>query len=1085
MALAREFVESAAEIDARAGWSDRQKRRRLRALVGDEHAADFTVRLTDEVVRIGEPRHAAHRFSRLVSQTDLSAFPLVDRLLLRAGVPVAARLPRLVMPLVTRRLRAESAGVILPAEDPGFARHLARRRRDGIRCNVNVLGEAIVGDDESRRRLGMVVDRLRRDDVDYVSVKISAICPSISALAFDDTVDRVAERLRALYRVAASYQPAKFVNLDMEEYADLDLTVAAFRRVLDESEFASLDAGIVLQAYLPDVRDVAHELGTWAARRRAAGGGRIKVRIVKGANLAMETVEAELAGWPTAPYDDKTDVDANYKAVLDVLLDPAFDDAVRIGVASHNLFDVAWAVLRRDDLRHQGRPARIELEMLEGMAPSQADVVREVTGDLLLYAPVVARRDFPAAIAYLVRRLDENTSPDNFLAHLFDLADDRERFELEADRFRESVRRMGTVATTPRRTQDRSSRPSAYGIDTPFVNAPDTDWTRVANRRWIADAFEAGPFAWVRPKVSPADVDAAVETARRGGLAWSERTVGERAGILDRVGDAFEADRGRILATMAADAGKTIEQGDPEVSEGVDFARWYARDAVRLAATDGASGSPLGVVAVVPPWNFPFAIPAGGVLASLAAGNGVVFKPAPQTARTAALIAELCWEAGVPRDVLQFSPAGDDDAGRRLVTHSDVDAVVLTGGYDTARMFFDWRPDLRLHAETSGKNAIVVTAAADLDHAVADIVHSAFAHAGQKCSAASLVIVEASLYDDRAFLERIRDAAATLHVGPADDPATDVGPLIEPPGEKLRRGLTSLEPGESWLLAPRRIDDDDTRWTPGIRVGVLPDTWFARTECFGPVLGIVRADDLDHAIAIQNAVDYGLTAGLHSLDPDEIDHWLERVEAGNVYVNRGITGAIVGRQPFGGWKRSSVGPTAKAGGPSYVATLMRWADDDVPVETIGRRFATWMAEVGDVEIDVTGLEAERNGFRYRSLPGGVAVRFGPGVAERDRALVDLAARASRCRLVLSDASTEPPERFAGRLAGLGVDRLRLLADDPDHVVRRAANAIDVSVDDAPPVGAPEIELPRWLHEQAVCVTRHRHGRIIRPTAPGA
>lgn len=244
-------------------------------------------------------------------------------------------------------------------------------------------------------------------------MKLSAICADLSALAFDATVARASTALRELYTEAARHQPPKFVNLDMEEYRDLDLTVAAFRSVLDEETFRRLDAGLVLQAYLPDTRAVAHDLGVWAARRRAAGGGGKRIRLVKGANLAMERVDAKLHGWASAPYETKHDVDANYEAVLAVLLDPAFDDAIRIGVASHNLFDVAWAFGLADELRAADRPARIEIEMLEGMAPAQGAAVRRAAGDLLLYTPVVDRRDFPSAIAYLVRRLDENTSPES------------------------------------------------------------------------------------------------------------------------------------------------------------------------------------------------------------------------------------------------------------------------------------------------------------------------------------------------------------------------------------------------------------------------------------------------------------------------------------------------------------------------------------------------------------------------------------------------------------------------------------------------------------------------------------------------
>ena len=566
--------------------------------------------------------------------------------------------------------------------------------------------------------------------------------------------------------------------------------------------------------------------------------------------------------------------------------------------------------------------------------------------------------------------------------------------------------------------------------------------------------------------------------ARDAQVRWWDMGADRRSQLLHTVADGFERDRGRILATMAHEAGKTVLEGDPEVSEAIDFARYYAAAGQRLARIDGARPATLGTVLVASPWNFPFAIPAGGVLAALAAGCAVILKPAPQSVHTAALIVELCVKAGVPPDVVQLVPAPDGEVGRRLVTHPLVDAVVLTGSQATASMFLEWQPTLRLHGETSGKNAMVISATADIDHAVADLVRSAFGHAGQKCSAASLAIVEAPLYDDPAFLERLRDAAATLRVGPATELATDVGPLIEPPGPALTRALTSLDPGESWLLEPVCRSEDLQTWTAGIRLGVRPGSWFARTECFGPVLGVIRAVDLDHAIAIQNDSDFGLTAGLQALDPAEIERWLERVEAGNVYVNRGTTGAIVQRQPFGGWKRSSVGPTVKAGGPNYVATLMRWSDDgSIAIDDVLERFERWMAEVGRAERDVTGLRSEHNRFRYRNGPG-IAVRFGPLATDRERQLIDAAARITGTRLIVSDAHVEGDRPFAAALTGLVADRLRLIGPADDAIeIRRACHAAGIAVDDAPPVGVPEIELPRWLREQAVCITAHRHGRV--------
>jgi RHH-type proline utilization regulon transcriptional repressor/proline dehydrogenase/delta 1-pyrroline-5-carboxylate dehydrogenase len=1030
--LAEELLRAARRSET-AG--ERRRRARLGRLLDDPASRRFVRDLTDQVARIRDPRRAAARFRDLVRTEGGPAFagPL-DRLATTAGVLASHVAPALVTRLVVARLRAEAAGVILDAEDPSLARHLARRRGEGFRTNVNLLGEAILGEAEAARRLAAVHAVVARDDVDYVSVKVSSLCSQLNVLAFDDEVTRVAERLRPLYRTGA------FVNLDMEEFRDLDLTVAAFRTVLDEPGLDAIDAGIAIQAYLPDAHDVVADLCRWAAARHARAGGRIKVRLVKGANLAMERVEAEVRGWPQAPYGTKAEVDASYKRLLDVLLDPRWAGAVRVGVASHNLFDVAWALV-------QDAGDRLDLEMLEGMADPEARAVRERAGTVVLYAPVVRRDDFPAAIAYLSRRLDENTAPENFLQTMFTLEPGGPELERERQRFRAALADRDRVSTSTRRTQDRSLPVRPTDPDAPFVNEPDTDFTRAANRRWVA--AHLGVEVPHLPLATLDDVERAMATAVAS--PWRRTTPAERRVVLAAVADAIATARGEAIGLMVAEAGKTVLEADPEVSEAVDFARYYAQQTRTIEALvdDGLTYEPLGPVVVVPPWNFPFSIPAGGVLAALAAGDPVVLKPAPQTVAIAARLAEACWAGGVPRDALQLLPCPEDEVGRRLITHPDAAAVVLTGGYETAELFRSWKPDLLLRAETSGKGAVVVTAVADLDLAVRDLVQSAFGHAGQKCSAASLGILEASVYDDPAFRRQLADAVTSLVVGPADDPRTAVGPLIEPPGDKLLRALTTLEPGESWLVEPRRLDE--RLWTPGVRLGVQPGSWFHRTEAFGPVLGLMRARDLEHAIELQNGTPFGLTGGLHSLDEDEIARWKATVDVGNAYVNRGITGAIVQRQPFGGRKRSSVGPSAKAGGPNHVLVLGRWSGGagDPQLER-------WWAEHFAVEHDPTGLRAERNVFRYQPLDGPVLLVGESDVARR-------AAAVAGARVV--DRLT--PE----------VRRVRVLEPVDDEQLRSWFVA-GLEVDPTPAVAHGRIELLRWVREQAVTETRHRHGNLL-------
>lgn len=1061
---------------------------RLHGVVADPDGVAFAMRFVDRVVRPEDDRIAATQMRQLVASRGLPSFlGPIDKILLRAGAVLAPALPRLVMPLARARMRALVGHLVVDADEKGMASHLERRRDEGFRLNVNLLGEAVLGDDEADRRLAEAARLLRQPDVDYVSVKVSAVVAQLNPWDHERNVELVVDRLRPIFDVAASTDPPTFVNLDMEEYHDLELTLEAFQRLLGEPAMHGVDAGIVLQAYLPDSFPALQQLVGWAHERHGRvvdgrPGGRIKVRLVKGANLAMEHVEAEMRGWTPTPYGTKAETDANYKRCLDWVLTVEHTQAVKVGVASHNLFDVAWARLLSVS---RGIPDRVEFEMLQGMAPAQARTVQSDGGGLLLYTPVVDPDDFHVAISYLFRRLEENSSTDNFIRHLFTLGDEPAALEAEAEKFRAAVRDRAAMAVGPRRTQDRRDELVAGPPPEVFGNEPDTDPALPANRAWAAELLRPVDVSPRSPHVTTtAAVDAEVAAAVAAQPGWAARSLDDRRRVLHAIGDELTRRRGDLVAAMIHEGSKTIGEADGEVSEAIDFARYYGDRVLDLAPNEHASFSPLGVVCVVPPWNFPVAIPAGGVLASLAAGNAVILKPAPETPRCAEIVAQCC-AAGGADDAVRFARTPDDDVGRHLVSHPAVDAVILTGAYETADLFRSWRPDLRIFAETSGKNATVITPSADLDLAVADLVASAFGHGGQKCSASSLAICVGDVYDSERFRRQLADSVRSLAVGPATDAGTAIAPLVSAPSEKLARGLTRLDPGEEWLVVPRRLDETDERsWTPGVKLGVAEGSWFHRTECFGPVLGLMRAPDLETAIRLQNGTDFGLTGGIHSLDPAEIDRWVETVEVGNAYVNRTTTGAIVQRQPFGGWKRSSVGPGAKAGGPNYVAQLGvwspaaesdAWSDAEWSARAAKSDAAAWAAEFS-VGHDPTGLYCESNVFRYRPLPA-VLIRVGAGAADREVERLRAGAEVCGVAAPASAIGDEGPAAAVERAASLGAIRIRVVGELEPELRDRAA-AAGIHVIDTPVTTDGRRELLTFLREQSVSRTLHRYGNLV-------
>lgn len=1107
--------------------------KRLAGVLSDPHGLDFTVGFVDGVVRPEDLKVAARSLRDIAALTP-KFLPLPLRGLIRLGGALAPAFPGIVVPISRTVLRGMVKHLIVDATDAKLGKAIRRiRSAEGVHLNINLLGEAILGEDEAARRLEGTHRLLERDDVDYVSIKVSSTVAPHSPWAFDDAVHHAAEALVPLFRVAKA-RGKKFINLDMEEFKDLDITIAVFTAILDREEFQGLEAGIVLQAYLPDALGAMIRLQEWSAQRVSAGGAPIKVRVVKGANLPMEQVDAEAHGWPLATWHSKQATDSSYKAVLDYALRPEHVQNVRIGIAGHNLFDIAlaWLLANKRGIASSNSSSAepveasgIEFEMLLGMATAQATVVRRTVGSLLLYTPVVHPAEFDVAIAYLIRRLEEGASTENFMSAVFELDDEPELFARERDRFLASIASVPTEVPASNRLQDRGAESVAMPHDG-FENTPDTDPSLAANRAWgdgIRSRMEKSQLGneTVRTHTlsDAASVDAVISAATAAADSWHALGAAGRAEILHRAGDILETRRADLLEVMGSECGKILEQGDPEVSEAIDFAHYYAESAKRMENIEGATHKPVGLTVVTPPWNFPVAIPAGSTLSALAAGSAVIIKPARQARRSGAVMIEALWEAGVPRDVLHYVQLEGRELGTQLISDPAVERVILTGGYETAELFRSFRPDLPLLAETSGKNAIIVTPSADLDLAAKDVAYSAFGHAGQKCSAASLVILVGTVAESKRFRRQLIDAVGSYKVGQPWDESSRIGPIIAPAEGKLLHALTTLEPGESWVIEPEKLDEEGALWRPGVREGVAAGSPFHLTEYFGPVLGIMTAKSLDEATAMVNAIDYGLTSGLHSLDEDEIAHWLSKIQAGNLYVNRGITGAIVQRQPFGGWKKAAVGTGTKAGGPSYLIGLSDWEDAPVtanpPTDAVSRAALAaaskadagadtawlqgalstdvdaWRDEFGAVR-DATGLETEHNALRYDAVP--VTVRFESGTVAQAVRVIAAGVRAGS-RLSVSTAS-ELPASVRSWLAASGVGvavedaaawgsrasrlaetggRIRLIGGDAAEVAAHTGGSPAVAIYAGPVLSAGRIELLPFLREQAVSITAHRFG----------
>ncbi|TWU42195.1 bifunctional proline dehydrogenase/L-glutamate gamma-semialdehyde dehydrogenase [Novipirellula artificiosorum] len=1173
IAMAAKLLEKAIQLQTP---QERRQQSEFDRMVSNPEDKATLVEMTDQAFRTHSPARVADQLTHLLDVQGIPRFfSPIEQAMLRGFQSFGEYLPGVAVPMVKEKMRRETANVILPAEPDLLAEHLQARQSHGVQMNVNLLGEAILGEAEARRRIEQCYKALRMPELECLSIKISTLYSQISPLARDHSIAKVSDRLESLYRIAMSESDPeagieKFVYLDMEEYRDLYLTADILCDTLDREGMDSVHAGIALQAYIPDSLGVLQRLIAWSKTRVASGSQPITIRLVKGANLEMERVDASIRGIPSATYCVKHETDANFKRMLRLLIDAASAGSLRVGVASHNLFDVALALIWADE---QNAMANVQFEMLEGMANHQRRAISAEDIDMVLYAPACFRDGFLNAIGYLIRRLDENTGPENFLRHTYRLTPDSDDFRMLSDGFRKSLEAMETVSGEPRRAglvrgvgQDVSSKNLLGGNPKAelerFVNEPDTDWSLPGNAEWIeavmktkkgqcvdlpqtniskqadvATCFDPSqpdvPVCRYVPATIP-EVHAAVDRAVNDESDWANTTIEHRHALLQQTAQNLRDRRGELIAVMVADGGKTVSEADPEVSEAIDFCEFYPLSVNIWRNHPTIRLRPRGVVAVVSPWNFPLAIPCGGIAASLAAGNRVILKPASQTVLTAWELCRAFWDAGVPESVLQCVPCSGQTAEAGLIKNPSIDTVILTGGTTTAKRMLTARPDLHLLAETGGKNATIVTAMADRELAVKHVVQSAFGHSGQKCSATSLLLLEDEVFHDKRFRDLLADAVESIRVGSSWDLSTRMGPLITKPRAELNRGLKSLEEDESWLVVPEHVVANPNLYRPGVKWNIRPGSFTHLTELFGPVLGVMRFSRLEEAIAIIRSTGYGLTSGIESLDEREIELWRETIHAGNLYINRPTTGAIVLRQPFGGVGLSAYGPGVKAGGPHYVLALMnvenRSETHPSNLPTASNPFCQWLDHSEAVDLldaeslvairmacqsqllaneqefaqqhDTFKLVGQDNLRRYRSTDA-MNLRFDANDSLRDALISVSAAIAVNTQLTLSLDPTvaaevtstfnsvadvfpglihpveETQTELALRMADGNVGRLRRLGSSTSPEIDKASAEDFVTVVREPVVIDGRIECLRYLDEQSISHDYHRYGNLGR------
>ena len=935
-------------------------------MVADPNSRAVFMTLVDQVFRLSKDTDILKKFISILSQHGVpSFFGSIEKVALKAlnifGPLTPGFLSSPIVWSILTVMRFKTRNVILPSEQEKIKRYFLNCKKENLKININHLGDMVLGEKEEQKHLENYIEQLQNPHVFCISVKISTLYSQVDVIASEHTVSMVTERLATLLFAAKKEEESsgvkKLIYLDMEEYSDLPLTVEIFKRFLQNPNFNHFSLGIALQAYIPDSYIYQHKLTNLAIARLSKGGVPIRIRIVKGANMEMEKCIASLNGWEQAPYTTKLETDTNFKRMTAYAFQAENLKAVKIGIGSHNIFEIAFSKTLQS-LRGLD-PSDFDFEMLEGIANHTRRSVQNLVGSVLVYTPVTSKEEFLNAIAYLVRRLVENTDKENFLSHSFGLNVGTQAWDEEKKKFLSALEHVSNLApSSPRHKQDRAQSYPALPekeseVELFLPNSP-TNFSLTANQEWlknkiIEDHYSTGDVPKLIPMkiggktihenrhlltcrdlshkdlviaqflcANSEDLISAVRFSCESKVDRWDHDEKYRLEILELVAQEIEKNRASLISCAMKNVAKGISEMDAEVSEAIDFTRYYS-SALRYFCNHypRVCLNKKGVILVIPPWNFPIAIPTGGIVAALVTGNRVIIKPSPYSLLATWEIVKLFWKAGVPDSALQFVPCEDKDA-HLLTNNSKIEQVIFTGSGKTADKILTDRPNLEFSGETSGKNTFIITDSADKELAIKHLVDSAFSYNGQKCSAASIAILTKEVYSDPKFKRQLKDAVESLPVGVLESKLQNkITPLITSPKKELLKALTELEPGEEWLVKPKKYEVDNL-WSPGVKWGVPPGSFTHLTEFFGPVLGIMSANDLKNACSLANQTEYGLTAGIHSLDEEEINYFIESIQAGNLYANSKTTGAIVGRQPFGGIKNSRRGAGGKAGGINYI-----------------------------------------------------------------------------------------------------------------------------------------------------------------------
>ena len=978
---------------------EKKREQRLYKLVKDPIGRSLTVAILDQGFRSNNPYRIADQLIYLRSLYGISklSFPF-DRLRLYFVRDMIEKWAPLLVPLLLNKIRKRGNFFFLPAEKDALHKILRREKQSKdlfhcTRCQKETLGKR-----DKVKGFKAYLNDLKNPWASSFSVPFSSFGEGGTCLSWSFNLETFAKRLRSFYQVALENKKnnkAFLTFLAPQKYEELDLSVVLFKKVLLEPEFMTLPAGITLPAYFPDSMHFLKELAEFAQKRVDKGGAPIHIQIVKGDYYFLEQVNASLSVWPQAPFQNKKETDANFKTMLLYVLDKKYQKALRVRLATHNLFDICFALLLKQE---KGLHDLLSFQVVRGLGNWIYRLLKAIDETVFLDCKVVTKAHFCLVFFDFMRFLDEEVSFGHFFSESFQHHLQKKSWKKEIESFRMSCQLISQLETKPRRMQNRLL--AAHAVSSKiasFENNPEIDFSLRENQQWIETILEKwkkasgfsvplliGGKEYFQENLKQKKYDLLfpekilyeymggtlkeIENALVSGESqkeiWANVPIARRREILFETVHKLREKRGDLIGALLCDMGKTILEADHEVSSAIDHGEYALHLIEQLDGMHDIKWHPKGIILLYFSWNDSLSLLIQNIFAALLSGNVVFVLPSRHTVFLTFQVVKLFLDTELPKELLQFIPIQDSQTYKYLMQDKRVNAMCYSGFLEKAKEMISLRPGLDFWANFEGKNSMIISAVSDREEAVLNLLTSAFNFNGQKKENCSLALIENELYKDSQFIDLLIDAAKSLKVGSFFEVTSDITPLMFAPNEKLHRAMTQLEPGEFWLLKPKQDATYPHLYSPGIKGGVQKGSFTQKEPFFGPVLGIIAYENLDQAIHLANATPYGLTSGLHSLDRREQKKWKSLISAGNCYINCPMIYSKAKQQPFGGDKNSFFGPGRKGGGPNYLMQFMKAKQVGMPKEKFP--VGEWVNNLTRF-LEKFDLSAEELGIWYASI----------------------------------------------------------------------------------------------------------------------